>query len=371
MRALVTGGAGLIGSHLVDLLLKNNYEVKILDNLEKPTHLYGVPDWVPKDVDFIKGDMRHSSDLYKALDGVDVVFHQAAFGGFIPKISKYFDVNATGTARLLEIIRDKRLPIKKVVVASSQAVYGEGKYECSEHGVQYPGLRPLEQLEKGDWEVKCPVCGRALKPLPTDEETTLDCTTPYALSKYTEERIAINWGKDYGIPTVALRYSMTFGPRQSLTNPYTGVVSIFSTRILNGLPPVIYEDGNQLRDFNYVKDIARANLLVMEKDEANFKVFNVGTGKPTSVNEFVNMLIKLYNVDIKPEYKNQFRVGEVRHLYSDSSKIQALGYKPSYTIEQGLREYIEWIQQYGSVKEYFSRAEQIMLKYRIVRNVRR
>ncbi len=265
MRALVTGGAGFIGSHIVDLLLSRGYDVRVFDNLELPTHALGVPAYLSPEAEFIQGDMRDPDALAAALHGVDVILHQAATGGFTAHFANYIACNSLGTALMLEVIRDGNLPVKKIVVASSIAVYGEGKYRCAEHGVTFPTPRPIEQLERCEWEVRCPECDEELSPLLTDEHTPVEPATAYAISKYDEERLALVFGRQTGIPTVALRYFVTFGARQSVHNPYTGVCSIFSTRLLNGLPIIIYEDGHQTRDFIYVTDVARANLFVLEE----------------------------------------------------------------------------------------------------------
>lgn len=366
MKALVTGGAGLIGSHVVDLLLERGYEVKILDSLEKPAHLNGKPAWIPKDAEFILGDMRDQDAIDRALQGVDYVFHQAAAGGFTPEMSKYFHVNAVGTALLLELIRDKGYPVKKVVVASSQAIYGEGKYECPEHGAIYPEPRPIEQMLHRQWELRCPRCNAVLKGLPTDE-VRIDPRTPYAMSKNSEESIAINAGKFYGVNTAALRYSVTYGPRQSISNPYTGVCSIFSTRILNDLPPIVYEDGHQTRDFIYVRDVAEANLLVAEREDALYEAYNVGTGKATSVLEFIQTLASLYGREVKPVLNAEFRPGEVRHLFADGTKLRSLGWEPKIPLKEGLARYRDWITTQGDIKEYFTEAEALLKKMQVVR----
>jgi dTDP-L-rhamnose 4-epimerase len=367
MKALVTGGAGLIGSHLVDLLLENGYQVRILDNLQRPTHLNGPPPWIPPSAEFMLGDVRSKKDLYKALEGAELVFHQAAYGGFMPDISHYFHVNSVGTAMLLELIRDNGFPVRKVVVASSQAIYGEGKYQCVQEGVVYPENRATEQMARGEWEVKCPVCQREMAPLPTDE-CRINPKTAYAISKYSQEAIALSLGQFYGIPTVALRYAVTYGPRQSIFNPYTGICSIFSTRILNDKAPIVYEDGNQTRDFVYVRDVAAANLLVAEKEEANYQVFNVGTGKATSVLDFIALLAKIYGRDVVPDIDGSFRPGEVRHLFTDNSKIRSLGWEPQTSLEDGLGAYREWIETQGEIAEYFSQAEKLMREMKVVKS---
>jgi dTDP-L-rhamnose 4-epimerase len=369
MKALVTGGAGLIGSHVVDLLLEKGYEVRVLDNLEPATHLEGMPEWVPGDVEFLRGDMRSIDDVEKAVTGVDAIFHQAAYGGFAPELTKMTDVNACGTSRIFEVIRTKGLDVEKIVTASSQAVYGEGKYACAVCGPCYPAQRRLEQLERGEWEVACPTCGRPTSGAPIEEGAGLKFTGVYALSKYFEEQLTLSLGREWGIPAVALRYALTYGPRQSIFNPYTGVCSIFSTRLLNGLPPVIYEDGRQLRDFTFVADVARANVLVMEDDSVDGEVFNVGTGVGTSVLDFACLLRDAYGVDVDPAMPGEYRPMDFRHLIADNSKMRALGWEPEVRVADGVRRYADWILSRRRPAEYFSKAEETLRQLRIVRRV--
>jgi dTDP-L-rhamnose 4-epimerase len=338
--------------------------VRILDSLARPTHLKGIPNWIPPEADFMLGDVRNREDLDQALQDVDWVFHQAADGGFTSAISHYFTNNSLPTAVLYELIRDKHA-VRKVVVASSQAVLGEGRYACPEHGAFAPRPRPVEQLAVRDWEHHCPECGAAMPGIPNDE-SQVDPFLPYAMSKYWNEMLALNLGKLYQVPTVALRYSLTYGPRQSLFNPYTGICSIFSTRILTGKRPVVYEDGNQTRDFLFVEDVARANLLVAENDEAKYQAFNVGTGIGTSVLDFIACLAKVYGCEVKPELRGEFRPGDVRHLVTDASRLRALGWKPQVLLEEGLLRYAKWIQSYTSVEEYFSEAELLLKNTRVV-----
>lgn len=365
-HALVTGGAGLIGSHLVDLLIEKGYEVTILDNLEPQTHPQGKPPWLHPKARFIPGDVRSDSDLRKALPGVRFIFHQAAFGGFTEQVSKYVDVNVNGTARIFEVLAEGKFPVEKIVVASSQAVYGEGTYECEKDGEQYPSMRSFDQLQKKRWEAECPQCRRELKPQITSEEKLRDAETPYALSKEFEERLALAHGKRLGIPVVALRYGVTYGPRQSIFNPYTGVVSIFSTRLLNGLPPLVYEDGAQSRDFIYVGDVARANLFVMENENVQDQVLNVGTGKATSVAQLARTLASLYGMEIAPQIPGQFRRGDVRHILLSPSKLDQLGFRPTTSLEEGLKAFAEWMSSQGKVQEYFTQAYQNLKKNRVV-----
>jgi dTDP-L-rhamnose 4-epimerase len=361
--ALVTGGAGLIGSHLVDALVGSGAQVTILDNLVKQTHPFGKPEWINSAAKFIEGDVRNNNDLMKALEGVEYVFHQAAFGGFTSELSHYIDANSTGTARIFEVIMSnrKKFPVKKIVAASSQAVYGEGTYFCEEHGVYYPKhLRSVEQLRKKQWESQCPKTKQVLKPLKNKEDRPLNTETIYGVSKLAEEKLILGLGRRYNIPSVALRYAVTFGPRQSIYNPYTGVVSIFSTQLLNNIAPVVYEDGEQTRDYLYVSDNVAANILVMEKIEANGKVFNVGRGESITVNRLVKALAKRYNKAIEPRYTGEFRPWDVRHFVHDSGEIEKLGFKAKVTLEQGLDQYVDWIKTQGKVKEYFSNAKDDM-----------
>lgn len=365
MRALIIGGAGLIGSHTADLLYKKGFKVRIFDNLNKETHR-GKPDWISKKYEFIKDDIRNRKVLGKALRNVDYVFHLAAYGGFTSKFTKYIDVNSVGTANIFEIIREKKLKIKKVVVASSQGIYGEGKYICSTHSVIETDFRSLKQLEAGMWEQRCPKCNKVLTPVATDESKRADPGTLYSITKFSQECIAIRVGQTLNIPTVALRFSVTFGPRQSIFNPYTGVVSIFSTRILNNLPPIIYEDGKQTRDFIFVEDVASANFLVSQKKEANYQVFNVSASKQTKVLELVYPLNKNYKTNVKPVLNGEFRPGEVRHLFLDNTKLVKLGWKPEVKLKDGVKKYVEWIKTQGSIGEYWTKAYEIMRKNRVV-----
>ncbi|MBI5867083.1 MAG: NAD-dependent epimerase/dehydratase family protein [candidate division Zixibacteria bacterium] len=367
MKALVTGGAGLIGSHIVDLLLERGHTVRILDNLEPTVHLEGRPAWIPKDAEFIEADVRDESAWERALAGVDTVFHQAAYGGFAPEISKMTAVNALGTTLMFEVIKKKALPIRWVVTASSQAIYGEGLYACKTHGEFHPPIRSEERFRRGQWEVPCPQCGVDAAGCATRESTDADVTGVYSISKYFEERLTLAMGRELGFGVTALRYSLTYGPRQSLFNPYSGICSIFSTRLLNGLAPVIYEDGKQSRDFIFVKDVAAANVLVSEEPRANGRVFNVGTGRATTVADFARKLAKAYGVNIEPSTPGFFRPIDLRHLFANTEQLGALGFKAAHTVDQGIAQYVAWIKSCGQPKEYFTRAEEYLKQLRIVR----
>ena len=365
--ALVTGGAGLIGSHIVDQALAAGWRVRVLDNLQRQTHLHGKPSWVPSAVDFVRGDVRNRRDWLRALDGVDVVFHEAAYGGYMPEIAKFIDANGVGTALMLETIRDRVLPVRKVVVASSQAVYNEGAYRCPEHGHFYGTTRPIAQLERGDYDVHCPHCGASSLPVPTDENAPIGGENVYAISKMIQERLVLAWGRATGIPVVALRYSCTYGPRQSLFNPYTGVIAIFCTRLVNDLAPVVYEDGRQSRDLIYVEDVARANLLVATDDRANGRVFNVGTGQAAAIADLARTLASKLDKPIEPQIPGQYRPGEMRALISDISRIGELGFAPQTNLDAGIDRYLDWIRSQGSIKDYFAAAERGLRRKQIVK----
>jgi dTDP-L-rhamnose 4-epimerase len=370
-RALVTGGAGLIGSHVTDLLVREGWKVRVLDNLEPNTHKRGRPAWINPNAEFIEGDLRDRETITAALDKIDIVFHQAAYGGYMPEIAKFVHVNSLGTAQMLEVIREKHLPIRKIVVASSQAVYSEGAGECPNHGLVFPSVRPVEQLRKGDWEVHCPICGAITKSVPTPENAPVAGETVYGLTKVDQERLVLLWGRQIGIPTVALRYSCTYGPRQSTFNPYTGVIAIFCTRLLNNLPPVLYEDGEQTRDFSFVEDIARANLLAAETDKLDGLPVNVGSGRGVAIREIAKQVSNALKIDIEPEVNGEFRPGEMRHLASDTTRMRSVGYESHVDLTEGIQRYIDWIRTQTDIRDYFSEAEKIMRNKGIVHKVQK
>src|SRR6266446_513366 len=352
-RALVTGGAGLIGSHVTDLLVREGWKVRVLDNLEPNTHKRGKPAWINASAEFVEGDLRNRDTITAALDKVDFVLHQAAYGGYMPEMAKFVEVNSLGTAQMLEVIREKNLPIKKIIVASSQAVYSEGAGECPEHGLVFPSVRPVEQLRKGDWEVHCPTCGATTRSVPTPEKAPAGGETVYGLTKVDQEKLVLLWGKQIGIPTVALRYSCTYGPRQSIFNPYTGVIAIFCTRLLNNLSPVLYEDGEQTRDFSFVEDIARANFLAAETDALDGLPVNVGSGRGVSIREIADQISAALGIHIPPEINGEFRPGEMRHLTSGTDRIRAAVYEPQIDLATGISRYLDWIRGQSDVRDYF------------------
>ncbi|MBM3308675.1 MAG: SDR family NAD(P)-dependent oxidoreductase [Candidatus Altiarchaeales archaeon] len=344
-KVLVTGGAGFIGSHLVDKLIAEGHEVRILDNLDCQVHLGRKPDYLNKKADFILGDVRNIKDIERAFEDVEIVFHQAAAVGVAQsmyKIHHYVDVNTVGTAKILEFLVNKEHSVKKFVVASSMSVYGEGAYKCGKHGVVYPQLRTQEQLKKHDWEVKCPQCGKNLVPIPTTEEKPLQPTSIYAITKRDQEEMCLAVGQAYDIPTVALRYFNVYGPRQALSNPYTGVAAIFSSRIKNNNPPLIFEDGLQARDFVYVTDVVEANLLAMREKKANYESFNVSGGSRITILQVAETLAKLFKKKIKPKIVNKYRAGDIRYCFGSIDKIKKMGYRPKVSFEEGMKNLVEW-----------------------------
>jgi dTDP-L-rhamnose 4-epimerase len=368
-RALVTGGAGLIGSHVVDLLLREGWSVRILDNLEPLTHPNGKPPWVSEAAEFVQGDIRDICLVEDALQDIDVVFHQAAYGGFMPEIAKYISTNCVGTAQMLELIRDKRLPVKKLVAASSQVVYSEGAARCAVHGVVFPPVRSIEQLRNGDFSIHCPRCGGPTTVVPTSEDVPLAGETVYAISKVAQERLLLTWARQTGIPAVTLRYPCTYGPRQSPFNPYTGVIAIFCARLLNHQPPILYEDGAQTRDFCFVEDVAQANLLAATTTALDGTAVNVGSGTAVTIRQLAELIADVLGVRVDPVARGEFRLGEIRHLTADTRRIAALGYAAKTDLRTGILRYVEWIRGQSNVRDYFSAIEPILRAKGVVRGV--
>lgn len=368
MKVLVTGGAGFIGSHTVDLLLERGYEVRILDSLELRVHPQGKPTWLSDEVQLVRGDVNDREAVARSLRGVDFVLHLAAYQDYLQDFATFIHTNAESTALLFELIVGQRLPIRKIVFASSQAVSGEGRYRCQEHGIVSPGPRSVAQLEQGDWEIHCPYCGNYMEPLLIDEATA-NPVTAYGISKYAIELLADRLGHRYGIPTVCMRYTYVQGPRNSFYNAYSGIARRFALRLLDGLRPLVYEDGRQLRDYVNVLDVARANVLVLEHEDANFQVFNVGGGDAISVLEFAHLMIKSFGSNLEPLVRGEFRLGDTRHTVSDISRLRALGWEPTIPVEQNVAEYVAWIKEQKVMPEYLERAERIMQDQGVVRRV--
>jgi len=347
-NVLVTGGAGFIGSHLVDGLVAQGHHVRVLDALVPQVHGPGAtPSYLNSAAEFIEGDVCDQKVVRRALDDIDVVFHEAAevgVGQSMYEIERYVRANDLGTAVLLEAILARRSQIQKLVVASSMSIYGEGAYQCEKCGMVFPQLRSNQQLEARRWEFECATCEGKLSPVGTGEDKPLFPTSVYAVTKQDQEQFCLAVGRSYRIPTIALRYFNVYGTRQALSNPYTGVCAIFSSRLLNGNPPMIFEDGEQTRDFVHVSDIVQANLLALETDRADYQAINVGTGVATSVRTVCELLAQGLDVKIQPEIVGRYREGDIRHCVSDISKAQTLlGYKPEVSLEQGIPELLNWV----------------------------
>jgi dTDP-L-rhamnose 4-epimerase len=354
MRILVTGGAGFIGSHLVDALIARGHDVLILDALVPQVHGADAswPSWVPAGVDARRGDVRDPKVWEDALPGCDIVYHLAAevgVGQSMYEITKYMDANTMGTAHLLEILAHGRHRPRKLIVASSMSIYGEGAYRTPGGEVVYPMLRSERTLQQRDWDRFDPFVDR-LTPLPTDEEKPLRPTSIYAVSKRDQEEMCLSVGRAYGIPTVAFRFFNVYGPRQALSNPYTGVAAIFSGRLLNGKAPVIFEDGRQGRDFINVKDIVQGLLLPLESDAADYEPINLGTGRCISVLDVAQTLIGQLGVDVAPQVNQQYRAGDIRFCFADIGKARRLlGFAPTVTFEAGMEELIAWLRTQTAV----------------------
>tara|TARA_B110000003_G_scaffold98456_1_gene100661 strand:+ start:2788 stop:3918 length:1131 start_codon:yes stop_codon:yes gene_type:complete len=347
---LISGGAGFIGSYLTKKLVSKGYNVTILDNLSKQIHgkdkkseLYNS---IKEISTFILGDVCNEEDWKKSLKGQDAVIHLAAetgTGQSMYEISRYNDVNILGTAHLLNFLANNKNSVKKLIIASSRSIYGEGKYKCEKHGVVYPNDRIASNMINGKFDLFCDVCGGELDLMPTDENSMIHPSSIYGITKHQQEQMTLLMGKSLGIPAVSLRYQNVYGPGQSLSNPYTGILSIFSTRMLNGNDIDIYEDGEESRDFVFIDDVVEATILALEKEEANHQVFNVGSGEPTTVSQVANSLKSLYNSNTNISISGSFRLGDIRHNYADLNKIKnLLGFKVKFDFQTGISRFVDW-----------------------------
>jgi dTDP-L-rhamnose 4-epimerase len=353
VKILVTGGAGFIGSHLVDALLAEGHEVRVLDALDPQVHGDGAgwPEYLSRDCERIRGDVRDPDTVRRSLDGIEVVYHEAAavgVGQSMYEIARYVSMNSYGAAVLLEEIARAR-KVERMVVASSMSIYGEGLYLDAGDQPVYPQLRADAQLERREWEL-LNVGGSPLRPVPTPETKPILPTSVYAVTKRDHEELFVSVGAAYEIPTVALRYFNVYGSRQALSNPYTGVAAIFSSRLLNGHRPMVTEDGEQSRDFVHVSDIVQANLLALRCEATGGRIYNVGTGRPTSVRQIAELLAERLGVDLTPEITGKFRAGDIRHCYADIERARMeLGYEPRIKLEDGIDEVIAFVREATAV----------------------
>ncbi len=366
MKILVTGGAGFIGSHTSDRLLALGHEVVILDALTAPVHQDGKPANEVAGADFYQGDVRNRELLANLLRRVDAVYHFAAYQDYLPDFSRFSDVNVVSTALIYEIIVAERLDLARVVVASSQSAMGEGLYRCPADGEQLPGMRPESALGRGEWDIPCPVCGGPLELQQTPERIS-NPQNAYGMSKLGEEMVAVNLGRRYGIPTVALRYSIVQGPRQSVFNAYSGACRIFCLSYLLGQAPTLYEDGGNIRDYVNVNDVVDANVLVLADERAPGRVFNVGGGKPVTTMEFAEVVRRQYGSDLAPRVSGEYRFGDTRHIHSSIGALRGLGWEPQHTPADSVGAYAEWLKGMDGLDSVLAEANAKMRALGVVR----
>jgi dTDP-L-rhamnose 4-epimerase len=361
---LVTGGAGYIGSHLVDALVAREYRVTVLDNLEPQVHRSGTwPSYANPKARYVKGDVRDRSVFEPLVLASQAVVHFGAavsIGQSMYQIDRYVDVNTRGTALLLDILVNTKHKVEKVLVASSIGVYGEGAYTCATHGAVAPTIRPEQQLAARDWEQHCPQCGKHATSIPTPEDKALYRDNIYSMTKYHQEEMVLLIGKTYGIPSVAPRFFNVYGPRQSLSNPYAGVAAIWLSRLLNGKQPVVFEDGGQLRDFVSIHDVVDCLILMLEKPGADYLPVNVGSGQTVTILEIANILRRLLGSSIEPQITQSGRKFDIRHNTADITRArETLGFAPKVTLDQGFSELIEWAKTTPDVAvDFFDKALQ-------------
>lgn len=373
MKVLITGGAGFIGSHTADALIAKGYQVRLVDNLQPSVHPNGKPAYLNPKAEFIHGDVRHIEIWRQALDGVQAVYHLAAYQDYLTDFSTFFGVNAVSTALLYEILvaDPQRYAVQKVIVAASQAVMGEGRYRCNRcqsnnDDFIYPEIRLEAQLSQGQWEHHCPVCGQVLDWQPSDETVIKPCNQ-YALSKHSQEQIAIQLGRRYQIPSVVMRYSIVQGPRQSFFNAYSGAMRIFALSLMENQTPTIFEDGNQVRDFINIQDVVNANLLVLEASDADFEVYNVGGGKAWRIGEFYDAMQNIVGRDLPPQLGGVYRYGDTRHIFSDTSKLKALGWSPRFSVEDSIQAYWDYLKRHQKSRDILARASEQMKQLNVIR----
>lgn len=371
-KVLITGGAGFIGSNLALKLKNKGYEVVVLDNLSKQIHgkepeksyTYSL---IKDKVKFIKGNVKDRTAWDEALtDDIDLVIHLAAetgTGQSMYEIEKYVDTNIKGTSILLDKIVNEKLNVKKLIVASSRAIYGEGKFRCTEHGIVYPESRKDEDMKKGDFNVKCPICEKNVKMELTDEESKSHPTSVYGYTKKAQEELSILIGKSINLPVVAFRFQNVYGPGQSLKNPYTGILSIFSTQIKNGNDINIFEDGKETRDFVYIDDVTDAIILSIDNDNANYNVFNVGSNEKLDVLTIANTLKEKYNSNVNIKVSGNYRLGDIKDNQADLTKIHdLLGYVPKVNFKEGISNFVDWVENQEVEEDNYEKSIEEMKK---------
>jgi dTDP-L-rhamnose 4-epimerase len=370
MRVLVTGGAGFIGSFLVAELLRRGHDVTIYDSLDRQAHPRGtLPSYIPHEARFVQADVRNGEALAEVVRNTDAIAHLAGAVGIaqsLYEIHRYVDVNVGGTAQLLDTVVRLKVAPRKIVLASSMTCYGEGRYQCPECGVVRPPIRTEDDVARFGWEPTCPRCRRPLAALAIGEDDALDGVSIYALTKKTQEALLWSVARTYEWPVTILRYFNVYGPRQTLNNPYTGVTAIFLNRVKHKQPPVVYEDGGQSRDFISVHDVATATALALERDESNAHVVNIGSGTPIGILEVARMLIGLGSAPVEPQVTRQFRKGDIRHCYADTSAAaRVLKFIPRVSLAAGLQELVEWAEG-ETTDDRFPRAHQELERNRLV-----
>jgi dTDP-L-rhamnose 4-epimerase len=363
-RILITGGAGFIGSHVAELALARNFAVRVIDNLTPQVHGEdrAIPEYLRPDVDLVQGDLRDPEAVARSLRGVDAVIHLASavgVGQSMYQIADYVGTNDLGTAVLLEALIAQ--PVRRLVVASSMSIYGEGMAARADGSLVEPAERPTAQLRRGIWE-NLAEDGSPLAPVPTPEGKQPVLGSVYALTKFTQERLALIFGRNYDVPTTALRFFNVYGPHQALSNPYTGVIAIFASRLMNGRPPMIFEDGRQQRDFVHVRDVARACLLAIESDAAAGQAINVGSGRQLAISEIATILARvLGRTDLQPHITGRYRAGDIRHCFADTTRAETLlGFKAEVEFEAGLRELAEWLSRQQAVDRVDAATDELM-----------
>lgn len=362
-NVLITGGAGFIGANLSLKLISLGFNVTVLDNLSEQIHgkseTSSLYQSIKDKVQFIYGDVRNKTDWYKALKNQNIIVHLAAetgTGQSMYEVQKYVDVNINGTALFLDYLVNEKHNVNKVIIASSRAIYGEGKYKCTTHGNVYPTERLEKDLLIADFEPKCPICNATTEILATDEDSKIHPSSVYGITKQNQEQMVLNVCKSINIPAVSFRYQNVYGPGQSLKNPYTGILSIFSTQIRNGNNITIFEDGQESRDFVYIDDVVNATILGIQNDKANYEVFNVGSGFATPVIEVASKLKEFYNSNIEINITKNFRLGDIRHNFADLSKIKnKLGFQVQFNFETGLSKFVEWVKSQEVMEDNYSK----------------